>query len=688
MRPLKRLEFLSAVTFSSGEPQVANLAPQYVLDICAPLIEVRHDTTLTFIHVSVKEFLQTASSNLIIDEKEAFQEHGVATVTCLLSGLEIFNKRYHEQTRCFRVVKGLHGFHIYATEYWTEYLLSQARGAGGLDTDSSLFDLACRLADKLNEAVGPTATTRKAETQSNVLDERVALLRQHPILYKHVKAALEARSLKWLESELLQEHVVPGGNSQSSSTSPALDGISAMLTQYQETIRSILGHNDHLGVSAEELELFKSQFRVSAFTCRLKSCPRATMGFESEKLRLEHEMTHMRRFRCTVPDCKFPPFASAQALKSHANKYHNPIPAPKSIRNIRVLPSAQRQRPGEEALQQYVREERTPPKQQARQKNQPTQLTPLSAANLDKNVQTLDKLDDPSSQAVVDPSLLLTNLGFHGIRQAQVPPSPEYLCPMMGCPFRFMNRIALQRHVYESHNSTSWYPVGTRRDRTVKGEQKPAYGAKDTSLSTPEQGKASEGPLGVRNKDTCTSEPLDPPLYDSVIEDVSRDINQTDQWDQAERECANTDIDLAQLASWNFAEDSLFDHDPNQGDPLITQPGVVPKERPERRLVATTFWGDYIDYINAGSGQFLSPQQAMQRCMTDPVEMDPDPTAMLNGDKFQHTTYTSFVSKETPETSASKSPSSVLDYTTGQRDPDATEILDIVIDEEGEKKVL
>jgi uncharacterized protein YutE (UPF0331/DUF86 family) len=54
-RPLKKLEFLSAVTFSSGEPKVAHLAPQYVLDICAPLIDERRDTTLAFIHVSVKE---------------------------------------------------------------------------------------------------------------------------------------------------------------------------------------------------------------------------------------------------------------------------------------------------------------------------------------------------------------------------------------------------------------------------------------------------------------------------------------------------------------------------------------------------------------------------------------------------------------------------------------------------------
>lgn len=55
-RPLKRLELLSAVLFSMGDPNVDRLVPQYVLDICSPLIEERRDTTLAFIHVSVKEY--------------------------------------------------------------------------------------------------------------------------------------------------------------------------------------------------------------------------------------------------------------------------------------------------------------------------------------------------------------------------------------------------------------------------------------------------------------------------------------------------------------------------------------------------------------------------------------------------------------------------------------------------------
>jgi hypothetical protein len=103
------------------------------------------------------------------------------------------------------VVKGLHGFHIYATEYWTEYLLSHAVSAGGLDTNSSLLVLTYRLADGLEEAVNPT-TAKEVDPESRMLDERLTSLRQHAALYKLVDGALKARSLKRLESELLQEH--------------------------------------------------------------------------------------------------------------------------------------------------------------------------------------------------------------------------------------------------------------------------------------------------------------------------------------------------------------------------------------------------------------------------------------------------------------------------------------------------
>lgn len=54
-RPLRRSELLSAVSFTSGDPNVELPAPQYIIDICRTLVEERRDTTLSFIHSSVKE---------------------------------------------------------------------------------------------------------------------------------------------------------------------------------------------------------------------------------------------------------------------------------------------------------------------------------------------------------------------------------------------------------------------------------------------------------------------------------------------------------------------------------------------------------------------------------------------------------------------------------------------------------
>lgn len=54
-RPLKKHELLSAVSFSSGNPDVERPAPEYILSVCGPLIDERSDTTITFIHVSVQE---------------------------------------------------------------------------------------------------------------------------------------------------------------------------------------------------------------------------------------------------------------------------------------------------------------------------------------------------------------------------------------------------------------------------------------------------------------------------------------------------------------------------------------------------------------------------------------------------------------------------------------------------------
>lgn len=56
-RPLRKAELRSALSFSAENDgvNIQELAPNYLFDMCMPLIEERSDTTFAFIHISVKE---------------------------------------------------------------------------------------------------------------------------------------------------------------------------------------------------------------------------------------------------------------------------------------------------------------------------------------------------------------------------------------------------------------------------------------------------------------------------------------------------------------------------------------------------------------------------------------------------------------------------------------------------------
>jgi hypothetical protein len=122
----------------------------------------------------------------------------------------------------------------------------------------------------------------------------------------------------------------------------AIRDLRDVLANYQATIKSLLLIQDFPGVTPEELELFKREFRTSAYTCRLPSCPRATAGFDTNELRLDHEATHTQRLQCLYPGCQYPPFTSTRALKNHENKCHQTVQGRKSIRRVEAWPQHNR----------------------------------------------------------------------------------------------------------------------------------------------------------------------------------------------------------------------------------------------------------------------------------------------------------------------------------------------------------
>ncbi|KAI0129640.1 hypothetical protein BJ170DRAFT_700831 [Xylariales sp. AK1849] len=328
-RPLKRLELLSALTFSSGNPAVVHLVPDFILDVCGALIEERLDATLTFIHITVKEFLQSSSSSLPLSEANVLPEHGIAAVTCLLSGLHTFSESIPNRTKNLSVVTGLHGFHLYASEHWIEYLLLDVASNEYPSMVPTLYLIAGKLVDRLME-IDDYADDEGSTQDSNIVDSRPRLLRDHPRLYKHVETALRSRTIKAFKSQI----ILPGdskGASKYGRESKPQNALPATLASYQRTVRFLLQQDDYPGVSSEELADFKKQFYTSAFTCRLRLCPYATLGFELESLRDDHEAVHARRFPCTNPDCRYPPFISADALRKHVDNKHTPKPTRKPI---------------------------------------------------------------------------------------------------------------------------------------------------------------------------------------------------------------------------------------------------------------------------------------------------------------------------------------------------------------------
>lgn len=94
------------------------------------------------------------------------------------------------------MARGLHGFHIYSTEHWIEYILSQATCTSSQNA-SDMLNLANRLAEKLSNLRNSSMDMRNVPSLI-IQDTRLAFL-QNPLLRKEVEWTLWTRSLKGLE---------------------------------------------------------------------------------------------------------------------------------------------------------------------------------------------------------------------------------------------------------------------------------------------------------------------------------------------------------------------------------------------------------------------------------------------------------------------------------------------------------
>lgn len=143
----------------------------------------------------------SSSCSLNLVRLRETQEHGIATIKCIKRGLDVFSPDFNQHERDIQVVRGIHGFQVYAAEYWTEYLLSsepQSNEANGMPT---LYKQATNLAVTFENLPGNPATQNSDFTPC--YDERLSSLDHLPILQLYVKRSLLARSISKLEAALV-----------------------------------------------------------------------------------------------------------------------------------------------------------------------------------------------------------------------------------------------------------------------------------------------------------------------------------------------------------------------------------------------------------------------------------------------------------------------------------------------------
>lgn len=139
--------------------------------------------------------------------------------------------------------------------------------------------------------------------------------------------------LKFQKILTLENIALPGTIKEASASMKAF-GVPVLLSQYQSLLLHIMKDSDIPGVSSRELEAFRNEFCKSVHTCRLRTCPRATIGFETRDLRIQHEVSHVRRYPCTQTGCQYPPFLSSRSLQQHIRKEHDTDKPPRSIRRV------------------------------------------------------------------------------------------------------------------------------------------------------------------------------------------------------------------------------------------------------------------------------------------------------------------------------------------------------------------
>lgn len=140
----------------------------------------------------------SADSTFSITEAESTEEQGRAMIACIVSASRCFHQPGGENEKRIRVVKGLYGLVLYASEYWVESALS-AFGQRVPRPREYLHMIQALVTELERKEWHTEVETHKPQSQLETDDPRLTVLDEYPLLQKHIRCAMASRTQDALE---------------------------------------------------------------------------------------------------------------------------------------------------------------------------------------------------------------------------------------------------------------------------------------------------------------------------------------------------------------------------------------------------------------------------------------------------------------------------------------------------------
>ncbi|KAH9216233.1 hypothetical protein DL95DRAFT_522785 [Leptodontidium sp. 2 PMI_412] len=275
-------------------------------DLCKPLVEEGPKNTVDFVHYFAKHphrFVLDQKSGPFLEYHQSHYDLSFACMNYMNTSLCFIDPRYTENALQIRVVKGFHGLHHYANEFWFQHILQYAK-TGNTVQDEDLDGLLDQIREFWKADPGVGAETLKLDDTNSA-----------EVILSQLESLESIEQAQKMGIDIL---------TSSSSCRKKITAIKTLKVDLKELKRDPTHFSAIKGIELEEFEKFKEICLDSAFICRYRECNRYSDGFQTSTDRDEHERLHNKSLRCADLSCDFfgRGFTSKSSLNKHNRKYH------------------------------------------------------------------------------------------------------------------------------------------------------------------------------------------------------------------------------------------------------------------------------------------------------------------------------------------------------------------------------